>query len=82
MPHPDDSPLGFLYDGQPRCCLLHADFHELGADCWQAFIEFDAAHDHLKPDELRDAYQAAWELALLEVLFRQHSPGRRPIIRG
>ncbi|MET7713748.1 hypothetical protein [Streptomyces sp. NPDC005407] len=66
-------PTEFLTLTEPlRVCLLHADVHAMGFDCWQAFREWEKANDHLEPDEVRDAYQAAAERRMLDQLTREH----------
>lgn len=53
-------------------CLLHADFHAMGADCWGATFEFDLkqqeSHPELNLQDRRDAYQAAVERRMLDQL--------------
>jgi hypothetical protein len=50
----------------------------MGRECLEAIGAFFIAHEHIKPEHARDAYQEEWERCLLDDLFRRHSPGRPP----
>ncbi|MEU9014211.1 hypothetical protein AB0D12_31470 [Streptomyces sp. NPDC048479] len=56
----------------PRACLLHADVHHLAPQCWQAYLEWEKANDHLEAEEVVDAYEAAAERRMLDQLTREH----------
>lgn len=52
----------------PAACLLHADVHIMGPDCWTATRDWSHAHDHLESQEAHDDYQAAVERKMLDQL--------------
>lgn len=55
---------------QPTMCLLHGDYHAMIPDCWGAALDWQLAHPHLDGPEGRDAYQAAVERRMLDLLVR------------
>ncbi|WP_157874562.1 hypothetical protein [Streptomyces sp. AcH 505] len=57
---------------QPTTCLLHADVHLMGAACWDTTLDWYFTHQHVHPDEARDAYQAEAERRMLDHLIKEH----------
>lgn len=53
-------------------CLLHGDVHVMSQECWEVTIDFELTHQHLLPQDRRDAYQAAVERKMLDHLIRAH----------
>ena len=51
---------------QPTMCLLHGDFHIMGADCWDTTVDWHFTHQDLEEQGGRDAYLAAVERAMLD----------------
>lgn len=52
----------------PSACLLHAEFHVMGADCWDTTVSWYFDHGAGDPTEQRDAYQAAVERRMLNTI--------------
>lgn len=46
-------------------CLLHADYHPMGEDCWAHCTNWYFAHAHLTDTECRDRYALEVECAML-----------------
>lgn len=70
---------------KPTACLLHADFHVMGQDCWGVTLDWYFTHDHVTGQEARDAYQAAVERRMLDQLTREHNTptsGAEAVYRG
>lgn len=60
----------------PTVCLLHADVHVMGQDCWAHTVDWYFTHEHLNQQEAKDAYQAAAERKMLDQIARAaHSEG-------
>lgn len=57
---------------QPTACLLHADIHHMDTTCWDACLDWYSAHQHLSPDQARDAYQDEVERRMLDQFIREH----------
>ena len=57
----------------PTTCLLHADVHVMGKDCWAHTTDWYFTNDHLDQHEARDAYQSAVERAMLDQFARQQA---------
>jgi hypothetical protein len=53
-------------------CLLHGDFHVMSHECWDVTLDYELDHQHLNPQDRRDAYQAAVERKMLDDLIRAH----------
>ncbi|GAA4626682.1 hypothetical protein GCM10023196_035920 [Actinoallomurus vinaceus] len=58
---------------QPAACLLHADIHVMEQTCWNAAIDWYAAHWDMPPAEQRNAYQAAVERRMLDQIRIGHA---------
>jgi hypothetical protein len=49
-------------------CLLHADYHAMGQDCWNVTIDWFFAHQEQPVGAQRAAYQGAVERRILDGL--------------
>ncbi|MDX2658322.1 hypothetical protein PV382_23855 [Streptomyces scabiei] len=58
----------------PGMCLLHADFHPMGQDCWQTCTDWYLAHTELPEQDRRDRYQWEVERAILDQHIRALNP--------
>lgn len=47
-------------------CLLHLEYHHMGAACLENALEFVHRHADLTSDEIYDAYHSAAEQMLLD----------------
>ncbi|WP_045562707.1 hypothetical protein [Streptomyces sp. FxanaA7] len=47
-------------------CLLHADYHPMGGDCWAHTMDWYFAHPDLTDTERRDRYAIEVECAMLD----------------
>jgi hypothetical protein len=48
-------------------CLLHADYHPMGTDCWALTLDWFLARHHLPDAEARAEYQLEVERAMLNM---------------
>ncbi|MDX2948034.1 hypothetical protein [Streptomyces caniscabiei] len=51
-------------------CLLHADYHPMGQDCWARTMDFYFEHPDLTGAERRDRYAFEVERAMLDAHVR------------
>jgi hypothetical protein len=51
---------------KPSMCLLHGDFHVMGADCWETTVDWYLTSQGLDEKASRDAYLAAVERQMLD----------------
>jgi hypothetical protein len=58
----------------PGMCLLHADYHPMGQDCWEHTVDWHFAHPHLDAAEQSDLYALAVERAMLDAHIRTLNP--------
>ncbi|MER6092491.1 hypothetical protein [Streptomyces bluensis] len=58
-------------------CLLHADYHPMGGDCWATTLDWQLAHHHLPDAEARAEYLLEVERAMLDQYVRKflEAPG-------
>ena len=54
-------------------CLLHADYHPMGQDCWSACMDWYLAHEHLPEAERRALYALEVERGMLDQHIRAHT---------
>ena len=54
-------------------CLLHADYHPMGQDCWAACMDWYFAHHDLPEAERRNLYALEAERAMLDAHIRTHT---------
>lgn len=52
----------------PTVCLLHADIHVMGPECWNTTTQWWFDHQDMPETERRDAYQTAAERRMLNAL--------------
>lgn len=57
---------------QHGMCLLHADYHPMGQDCWSACMDWYFAHEHLPEPERRARYALEVERGMLDQHIRAH----------
>jgi len=55
-------------------CLLHADYHAMGQECWDVTLDWFFAHQEKPVDAQRVGYQGAVERRILD--------GLRPAAQG
>lgn len=57
-------------------CILHAEYHEMGPECWREAIAFYAAHHTDDLEETTNRYRWEVEQRMLSEITREH--GRKP----
>ena len=59
--------------GPITACLLHADYHVMGPECWTETLLWMDRHEDMSDADQRGAYQAAVERAMLDALCPAHA---------
>lgn len=60
--------------GEYGMCLLHADYHPMGADCWASYLDWNLAHHRVPRAERTDRYMDAVERAMLDAHLANLNP--------
>jgi hypothetical protein len=70
--HPDVDRLldarAWLLATPVTACLLHADYHRMGGECWGVVLDWQERHQGVPEAQLRNDYQDAVERRILDSL--------------
>lgn len=72
MPTAPTAPSAPDPDAVPGMCLLHADFHPMGSDCWSACVDWYFDHQNIPQARQPDAYAGEVERAMLDALVKKY----------